>query len=123
MSPSNVAVLDLLAFFRNLNPPCARQEVGSGSFDVVARHMAVGVEGGALTAELDGRQFAAALESYMHADEEVRLMRLSAFLASHASKDMITCRIRTVHELAVHALTVPTVVNISSIKARQFIQC
>ncbi|KAK9821325.1 hypothetical protein WJX81_004610 [Elliptochloris bilobata] len=44
---------------------------GGASFDVTARHIAVGVEGGALTAELDGRQFAAALESYMHGDEQV----------------------------------------------------
>ena len=73
-----------VGLLRKWDPPCARQEVGSGSFDVVARHLAIGVEGGALTAELDGRQFAAALESYMHADEEVRLMRLSAFLAIHA---------------------------------------
>ncbi len=90
---------------------------------MIARHLAVGVEGGALTAELDGRQFAAALESYMHADEEVRLMRLSAFLASHASKDMITCCVRTVHWLADHALTVPTVDVLSSTTARQFILC
>lgn len=76
---------------------------------MIARHLAVGVEGGALAAELDGRQFAAALESYMHADEEVRLMRLSAFLASHASRDLTTCRIRAVHWLAVHALTFATV--------------
>ena len=40
---------------------------------MTARHIAVGVEGGALAAELDGRQFAAALESYAHGDEQARL--------------------------------------------------
>ena len=39
---------------------------------MTARHIAVGVEGGALAAELDGRQFAAALESYAHGDEQAR---------------------------------------------------
>ena len=47
--------------------------MGRTSIDVTARHIAVGVEGGALTAELDGRQFAAALESYVHGDEQARL--------------------------------------------------
>lgn len=41
-------------------------------FDITARHLAIGVEGGALAAELDGQQLAAALDSHMHGDEQAR---------------------------------------------------
>jgi hypothetical protein len=41
-------------------------------FDITARHLAIGVEGGALAAELDGQHFAAALDSHMHGDEQAR---------------------------------------------------